>query len=57
LHRPAETRDSGFQNQVSATPIPEIFEAYQCGGLNLLLLPCLPRLQRRYGSITPKDAK
>ena len=42
----AETRDSGFQHQVSATPVPEMCEAFQCSGLNLPLLPCLPRLRR-----------
>ena len=45
LPRLAETRDSGFQHQVSATPVPEMCEASPSSGLNLLLLPCLPRLQ------------
>jgi hypothetical protein len=39
LPRLAATRESGFQHQVSATPVPEMCEASQCSGLNLLLLP------------------
>jgi hypothetical protein len=35
-----EIRESGFQHQVSSTPVPEMCKASQCGGLNLLLLPC-----------------
>jgi hypothetical protein len=41
LPRLAETRESGFQHQDSATPVPEMCEASQCSGLNLLFLPCL----------------
>jgi len=46
LPRFAETRHSGFQHKVSPTPVPEMCEASQCSGLNLLLGSCLPRLQR-----------
>ena len=49
LPRLAETRESGFQHQVSANPVPEMCEASQCRWLNLLLLTCLPRLQRNRG--------
>ena len=44
-----ETRESGFQHQVSATPVLEMCKASQCSGLNLPLLPYLPRLQRNRG--------
>jgi len=42
----AETRVSGFQHQVSATLVPEMCKTSRCSGLNLLLLPCIPHLQR-----------
>jgi hypothetical protein len=45
LPRLAEERKSRFQHRVSATPVPEMCEASRCSGLNLLLLPSLPRLQ------------
>ena len=49
LPRLVETRDSGFQHQVSAIPVQEMCEASEYSGLNLLLLPYLPRLQRNRG--------
>ena len=45
----AESRESGFQQQDSTNPVPEMCEASQCSGQNLLLLPCMPCLQRNRG--------
>jgi hypothetical protein len=39
----AESRESGIQYQVSANPVPEMCQASQSGGLNLLLMPYLHR--------------
>jgi hypothetical protein len=50
----AETRESGFQHQVSATLVPDVCEASQCSGPNLLLLPHLPHLQRSRGQLFQK---
>ena len=44
-----DTTEFGLQHQVPATSLTEMCEASQHTWLNLLLLPCLSRLQRNRG--------
>jgi hypothetical protein len=51
----AETREFGFQHQVSATPVPKMWKRLSVTGWSYCYCPACP-VFKEMGQITPKDA-